>query len=130
MKKNKGFTLMELLIVVAIIGILASIAWPSYQNSIIKGNRASAKSFLMEVVQREQQYLLDNRSYATSIAELQLTAPPEFTRFYTVAITVNAGPPPSFTVRATPIAGSRQAADGWLQLSNTNVKSSQFPSKW
>lgn len=132
MKENKGFTLIELMIAVAIIGILAAVAYPAYQNSIIKGNRAAAKTFLMEVSQKEAQYLLDKRAYTTSLDDLGLTSstiPLEFSRHYTAAIVVT-GPPPGYTIRATPIAGKQQAKDGWLELSHTGVKTSQYPDKW
>lgn len=128
MRTIRGFTLIEVMIAVAIIGILAAIAFPAYQNSVIKGNRASAKSFLMDVSQREAQYLLDKRSYAAiaNHSELQTllgaTVPPEVSRFYTVTVTVAEGPPPGFTATATPIAGKRQAADGALSITNTGVK--------
>jgi type IV pilus assembly protein PilE len=52
MQKSKGFTLIELMIVVAIIGILAAIAWPSYQNYIKRSYRAEAKTELMDIAQR------------------------------------------------------------------------------
>lgn len=130
MKNSKGFTLIEVLTVVAIIGIIAAIAWPSYQDSLVKGNRGAAKAFLVEVVQRQQQFLLDNRAYAANLGELSLTAPPEVSRFYTVNITATAGPPPAFSVRATPLAGQRQVKDGWLEVSNTNARTSQHPNKW
>ena len=55
-RSNKGFNLIELMIVVAIIGILAAIAYPSYTNSMIKGSRGAAQAFMMEVAQRQQQY--------------------------------------------------------------------------
>ncbi len=129
MKNSKGFTLMELLVVVAIIGILSAIAYPSYQNSLIKGNRGNAKAFLMEVVQREQQYLMDNRSYAATAVALNLSIPPDFTKFYTLSVTVQAGPPPSFIATATPKAG-RQFKDGSLSLTNNGVQTSQYPGKW
>lgn len=122
MRKIRGFTLMELLIVMAIIGILAAFAYPSYQNSVIKGNRASAKSFLMEVVQREQQYLLDKRAYADSVSALGLTVPAEVSRYYTVSIALTPGPPPGFTATASPISGKTQQKDGALAITNTGVK--------
>ncbi len=132
MKHNKGFTLIELMIVVAIVGILAAIAYPSYNNSLIKGSRAAAKSYLLEVAQKQQQFLLDNRAYGTK-AELEasgLAAPKDFTNFYTLAVAPDAGPPPSFTATATPIAGKRQKDDGWLEVNNTGSKTSEKPDKW
>ena len=129
MKAQRGFSLMELMIGIAIVGILAAVAYPSYTNSVIKANRGNAKAFLLEVAQREQQYLFDKRAYADATA-LGLTPPGEFTRFYTISITPAAGPPPSFTATATPIAGKRQAADGWLAITETGAKTSQYPDKW
>jgi type IV pilus assembly protein PilE len=52
MKKNKGFTLIELMIVVAIIGILAAIAYPSYMDSVRKSNRSDGKAILSDTAQR------------------------------------------------------------------------------
>lgn len=132
MKKTRGFTLIELMIAVAVIGILVAIAYPSYTNSLVKGNRANAKSFLLEVAQKQQQFLLDNRAYATK-AELEaagVITPKEFTNFYTWSVTLIPGPPPGFEVLASPIAGKRQADDGWLQVDNTGAKTSEKPDKW
>ncbi|HUS25719.1 MAG TPA: type IV pilin protein [Candidatus Binatia bacterium] len=134
MKKSRlqGYTLIELMIVVAVIGILASVAYPSYQNSLTKGRRTSAKTFLLDVAQREQQFLLDNRAYATTLTQLNLTVPSEVSNFYTVPDPAvdNAAAPPNFTVTATPRAGTKQVADGWLAVSNTGAKTSQYAGKW
>lgn len=120
----RGFTLMELMIAVAIVGILAAIAYPSYTKQIIKGNRASAQSYLMDVAQREQAYLLDNRSYAATEAALGTSAPADVSKYYTISITAPAGAvPPTFTATATPIAGSAQASDVTLSITEANVKS-------
>lgn len=54
MSRLKGFTLVELMVVVAIVGILAAIAWPSYLASIKRSNRAEAKTELMDIAQRLQ----------------------------------------------------------------------------
>jgi type IV pilus assembly protein PilE len=131
MKNNKGFSLLELLIVVSIIGILAGIAYPSYTNSLVKGSRGAAKAYLLEVAQKQQQFLLDNRAYGseTEIKAL-LAEPKEFTNFYTLTITNPAGNPPTFTAKATPKAGTRQAGDGWLQIDNTGSRTSQYENKW
>jgi type IV pilus assembly protein PilE len=131
-KNNRGFTILELLIVVLIIGVLASIAYPSYTSSLVKGSRGSAKAFLLEIAQKQQQFLLDNRSYATK-AELEaagVVASREVTSFYTWTVTPVAGPPPSFTARVTPIASTRQKDDGWLEINNAGAKTSEKANKW
>lgn len=122
MKKTRGFTLIELMIAVAIVGVLTAIAYPSYQNYLVKGSRANAKAFLMDISTRQQQFLLDNRAYAGTIGELNVTEPKEFSPYYTVAIAAAAGPPPSFTVTATPKAGTRQSKDGALTINNKGEK--------
>src|SRR6185503_13561682 len=103
----------------------------SYQNSLIKGRRVAAKAFLMEVVQKEQQFLLDNRSYAdtTALTTAGVKVPPEVSRFYDWAATPDAGPPPTFTVRVTPKAGTRQDGDGWMEINEAGAKSAEFPGK-
>jgi type IV pilus assembly protein PilE len=131
-RKTRGFTLLELMITVAIIGVLVAIAYPSYTDYLVKGNRANAKSFLLDVAQKQQQFLLDNRAYASQAELLAagLAVPRETTAFYTWSVTLVAGPPPGFQVRATPIAGTRQESDGWLEVDNTGAKTSEVAGKW
>src|SRR2546430_1240950 len=62
-KKSVGFTLIELMITVVVIAILAAIAYPSYQDHLRKGRRASAQAFMVDAANRQQQYLLDARNY-------------------------------------------------------------------
>lgn len=122
MKNNKyglGFTLVELMIVVAIVGILASIAIPSYVEYVKKGRRAAAQSHLMEIAQREQQYLLDARTYAASLTTLGITTPTDVANYYTIQVNV-ADAPPSFTITAT--AQGTQTSDGNLTLDSTGAK--------
>ena len=132
MKNARGFTLIELMIAVAIVGVMVAIAYPSYTNSLIKGNRAAARAFLLEVAQKQQQFLQDNRAYATK-AELEATglkAPNEVSSFYNWTTTPSAGPPPSFTARVTPIAGKRQSQDGWQEIDQTGSKTSEKHGTW
>ena len=131
MSKQQGFTLIELMIAVAIAGILAVLAVPSYQSFIVRGNRAAAQAFMMDVASREKQYLLDARSYTNDLAILYGVAasaiPPEVSRNYaSIAIAVSATPA-AFTITATPGSGS-QAADGALTLDSTGAKSPDY--KW
>lgn len=122
MKTRAGFTLVELMIVVTIIGILTAIVYPSYQEHLRKGRRASAQTHLMDVAQRQQQYLLDARAYAVDLASLSVTTPPDVSSFYTITVAAAAGTPPTFTITATPIAGTAQASDVTLTIDNAGVK--------
>ena len=132
MKNARGFTLIELMIAIAIVGVLVAIAYPSYTNSLIKGNRANAKSFLLDVAQKEQAFLMDNRAYASKadLVAVGIIVPKEFTNFYDWDVKLVAAPPPGFQVTATPIAGKRNEKDGWLQVDNTGAKTSEFTEKW
>lgn len=129
MKMPKGFSLIELMIVVVIIGVLASIAIPSYQNHVIKSNRSAAQGYMLKIASREEQYLLDARTY-TDIATLSLTQPSETTGKYTFAVTVATATTdpgyiagvalPQYTITAT--ATGSQLSDGDLTLHNSGTK--------
>lgn len=118
-----GFTLIELMVTCAIVAILLSIAIPSYSIYMKKSRRGEAETFLMDVAQREQTYLLDQRAYAPDFATLGVTTPADLTAYYTITPNAPAGAtPPTFTVTATPIAGSAQAGDYTLTIDQTGAK--------
>lgn len=78
MKKNRlqGFTLIEVMIAVVIVGILASIAYPSYIDYVVKSGRSEGVAAVMKVANLQEQYYLDNRAYATDMTKLGLAASP------------------------------------------------------
>jgi type IV pilus assembly protein PilE len=74
--RMRGFTLIELLVAVAIVGFLASIAYPSYINQVIESRRNVGKSALLQVADRQEQYFMDNKRYAADLTRLGFSADP------------------------------------------------------
>ena len=121
-KQSNGFTLIELMITVAIIGILATIAYPSYQQYIQRSSRSAAQSQMMEIANRQQQYFLANRAYAdkSALEAGGYALPSDVSSKYTYNIVLSDGPPPSYVINF--VATGVQAADGNLSLSSEGVK--------
>ena len=120
-----GFSLIELMIVTAIIGILAMIAVPSYEKYQIRSKRAVAKQFLLAVASKQELYMLDSRSYATTLTALGLTAPSELTNIYSFSFAACAAPCSTYTITATPLGTKGppncqgQACDFWEPIGKT-----------
>ena len=107
--RARGFTLLELLIVVAIVAILASVALTSYAAQMRKSARAEAQGTLTDAASRQQQFLVDRRRYAGSMIVLGVAPPPDLASKYTFTIAAVDGPPPTFTLTAQAIGN--QAKD-------------------
>ena len=118
---RSGFTLIELMIVIAIIGVLAMIGIPSYDRYIIRSNRAVAKQFLLGVASKQEQYMLDARQYATTLTALNMTAPSELATRYDFSIDACAAPCTTYKIQAAP--KGPQAGDGTLTIDNLGSKS-------
>ena len=133
---QRGFTLIELMITVAIIGILAAVAYPSYLSQVRKSARTSAKAQIMDLANREQQYLLANRAYTADTTKLGYGAsgyalPSDLTSRYQASdggttnwITVDNTTAPTFTI--TFKATGKQTSDGDLSLTSSGTKTGNW----
>lgn len=128
-----GFSLIEVMVVLAIIGTLATLAYPSYLEQVRKGHRAEGQALLMELAQRQQNFLMIRRRYASSLEELGYdsafngdlgSVSQDVAQSYQLASMGVAADslPPSFNMTLNPVAGSTQVADGSLCLSNTGAR--------
>lgn len=119
---QRGFTLIELMIAVAIVAIIAAVAYPSYTKQVQKSNRRAAQAEMLEIANREQQFLMANRSYATKaqLTTAGYTLPSTLSNLYTWDVALGAGSVPTFTITFT--ATGPQADDGALTYTHDGVK--------
>ncbi|MEM5550021.1 type IV pilin protein [Pseudoalteromonas sp. NEC-BIFX-2020_002] len=123
-RKLAGFTLIELMITVAILGIIASVALPSYFEHVKRTARTEAVTALLDAANRQEQFFVDNRQYTDTLTDIGVTTPTEH-GFYKITVERdNAAGTFSFT--ATPVAGPTLKDDECktLTIDDTGLKTS------
>ena len=124
-REVRGFTLIELMVVVVIATILLSIAVPSYMSQVRQSRRVEAKTALLDLAGREERFLSTNPGgYTNAALSLGYAAFPQVvgSGYYTLNVCVvpaaggavcapSAAPGPAYTIIATPVAGQSQAQD-------------------
>jgi type IV pilus assembly protein PilE len=122
MKTQKAFTLIELMVTVAIVGILAAIAYPSYQNSVIKSRRADAEGILLGLANALERKFTESNSYAG------YTLPASATGYYTISLSQQTTS--AYTLSATPKASQTSDSCGTLTLTHTGIKGADTSGCW
>lgn len=123
-----GFSLIELMIVVVIVGILAAIAMPSYSNYVIRGSRAAAQTELLEMASQQEKIYLNSNAYTanvttayngTSAGGLGRTSGKTPDGKYALSLS---GVGQTYTIAAAPVAGTNQAGNGCLTIQENGLR--------
>ena len=131
LKRQRGFTLIELMITVAVIAILAAIAYPSYQDSIRKSRRTDAKNALTQAAANMERYYTEKNTYAMpaicggtpAICPGSCSAGVCTSTEGNYLIVLKPAPTAiAFTIVANPVLGGTQVLDGMLSIDQNNVK--------
>ncbi|MBF0657296.1 type IV pilin protein [Psychrobacter sp. NG25] len=125
MIQQRGFTLIELMIVVAIIGVLAAIAYPSYQQYVLKTKRTDMMSEMQNIASEIESRKLAQGSYNAISADIRTDFAIEYPRQGTALYDVTINPDPltaQWSINATPKVNTQMANDGSLSLNNQGIR--------
>ncbi len=126
--RMNGFSLIELLVAVVIVGILAAIAMPSYSNYVIRSSRAAAQTELLEMASLQEKIYLNSNAYTpnvttgyngTSTGGLGRTSGQTPDGKYALSLS---GVGQTYTLAATPVAGGKQAGDGCITIQENGLR--------
>ena len=124
LKLHSGFTLIELMVVVAIVGILAAIAYPNYQHYVIRSKRSDAQAIMTEDAQFMERYFTTNGTYATATAAIlpATQSPKSGTASYTITLPAANLTATTFTIQATPTGTFADALCGTLTVDQAGAR--------
>lgn len=123
MRRSKGFTLIELMIVVLIIAVLAGLAYSGYQQQVRKSRRAEAKQVLADLILKQEKYRSNNTTYGT----LAAVGGAGSTSWYTVTLTAGSNTGTAYAFTAVPIADQARDTCGTLSVIMSNGTVSKCP---
>ena len=136
-KYNLGVTLIELLIAVAIMGILASVAYPSYVDYVLRSNRSEPQRELSKLASLQEQYFIDHRTYTTDMTLLGMAASPYITESgnYSIAGVIGSSggiAGVTFTLTATALGNqaSKDSGCATLSINEVGVKTATSTTCW
>lgn len=118
--RQSGFTLIELIITIAVIGILVMVAVPSYNDSTTKARRSDGQAALMDIMVRQERFFTENNTYTTDLAELPASGTSPEGHYTITAAACGAGIGSCVILTAAP--GTAQAGDGNLTLDSRGQK--------
>jgi type IV pilus assembly protein PilE len=134
---HKGFTLIELMIVMVVIAVLSAIAIPSYKSYVLRAKRASARTAVQNMAQQQERYFSQNNGYLAVTAGgtppsgwVNYVGDAYGNRYYDMTVTVTTGSTTaaaSYTIAAAPANGWSDAQCGTLSLTSTGVQAPTSP---
>ena len=125
--KLSGFTLIELMITVAILAIIAAVAIPSYSSYVDRGKRAEARTALLDIAARQERFYSNNRQYADQLSKLRMSGTSE-NGYYTLSVALRASSgttasnTQTFQATATPAGSWTDDKCGNLSIDETGAK--------
>lgn len=125
-RKNKGFSLIELMVAVVIVGILAAVAIPNYQEYVKRGARTAGQNYLADLAQRQELRFQNARSYSDTVSGLGAVLPKDLENRYAEAVITKVDPAAgtlgAFSITLSPLSTGLLAGDGDLVINSDGLR--------